>query len=74
MAPVVAGDLLIVSATNRVGGFDLASSGWRWRFRAEEELGELAGPPVVASGTLWAPSRDEGLVAIDLGEPLGTRR
>lgn len=70
VAPVLAGSLLVVAGTNRAGGYDLRSSTWRWRFRAEEELGELAGPPVVASGTLWVPSRDEGLVVIDMGEPL----
>jgi len=72
--PVIAGNLLVVTAPNRVGAYDLQAAEWRWRFKGEEAMGEPVGPAIVAGDTLWVASRDEGLFAIDLGEPLKAGR
>jgi outer membrane protein assembly factor BamB len=73
-APALARDLLIVTAKNRVGAYDLLVSEWRWSFLHEETLGEVAAPPVVCCDTLWVSSVERGLTAIDLGQALGVRK
>ncbi|HEY3323336.1 MAG TPA: PQQ-binding-like beta-propeller repeat protein [Planctomycetota bacterium] len=63
-APVMAQNLLLLAADNRVGAYDLNTSSWVWGFREQDKIGRVLSPPVLAGEVLWLSTEKLGLIGV----------